>query len=205
MVISVWYAIEEAHIVQSSPYLLRIIRCGVRVVVQDVQTLISAKSLFIDHRTSSQSSDTHEYNIMVTGIEIAGVALAVFPIVLNGLSSLRYTARKIKNLRRYRRCLGRVVRQLDMERGKFVNTCTNILGDMVTEERLSGSGWKDPEFQERLKKRLGRRTAKVFRKLMHSMTSTLDDLKDELELDKNNKVSMYVISLRRFSQWHVRY
>lgn len=192
MVISVWYAIEEAHIVQSSPYLLRI-RCGVRVVVQDVQTLISAKSLLIDHPTSSQSSDTHEYNIMVTGIEIAGIALAVFPIVLNGLSSLCCTARKIKNLRHYRRSLGRVERQLDMERGNFVNTCTNILGDMATEERLSGSGWKDLEFQERLKKRLGRRTAKVFRKYMRSMISTLDDLRDELELDKNNKVCMSLV------------
>jgi len=123
-------------------------------------------------------------------MEIAGIALAIFPLVVKGLYSLLDASRTVKNLRDYHWVLGRLVRQFNMEKSKFGNTCGEILGELVTRELLIGKGWDDPNFQKILEARFRPHTAKLFIDLICFLRSNLQELIDKLELDKIQKVSV---------------
>jgi hypothetical protein len=107
-------------------------------------------------------------NTMVTGIETAGLALAAFPILVQGLDFYNSGIRRTTELKNYRRVLKRLVRELKMERCKFGNTCENLLDGMPsisaeeTKMLIEGRGWGDAKFQDKLEKHLGPRSAAAF-------------------------------------------
>lgn len=129
-----------------------------------------------------------EYRAMLTGVETAGLALAIFPLVVKGISTLHESAHKVKNFIKYKNILGRLMNELEMERSKFFNTCEHILGDMATPERLDGAGWDNNDFQHQLEERLSQQTAALFVMIMSSLGSNLRELSAALELDKCHKV-----------------
>jgi len=125
---------------------------------------------------------------MVTGIETAGLALAAFPILVQGLDFYNSGIRRTTELKNYRRVLKRLVRELKMERCKFGNTCENLLDGMPsisaeeTKMLIEGRGWGDAKFQDKLEKHLGPRSAAAFIEAVEVMNASLQGLSKEIGL-----------------------
>lgn len=68
---------------------------------------------------------------MATGIEIAGLALAVFPIVIEGLEFYLKAFSITKRYWRYASVLKSLLRELGMEKIKFENSCEELLFDIA--------------------------------------------------------------------------
>ena len=58
---------------------------------------------------------------MVTGIEAAGLALGLFPLVVEGVKFYISSAKKFKELKNHKRTLDKFRRELKMEKSKFDN------------------------------------------------------------------------------------
>lgn len=126
---------------------------------------------------------------MVTGIETAGIALAVFPLLISGLQSYADGVRTIKELWNPHLALKSLIRELAMEKCKFENTCTSLLEGMVADADLTllmespgGSPWKNPDLQEKLDSRLSPYTLACYMAAMKELESTLRILQDSLGL-----------------------
>jgi hypothetical protein len=122
---------------------------------------------------------------MVTGIEAAGLALAIFPIFLQCLE-------KVKDTKDYHHALKRLDRQLKMEKCKFTNTCRKFLEGMVlpddTKVLVSGAGWDNPDFQVKLEQHLGLETTRAFTEAAKELYESLQELNKEIRLDGKQKV-----------------
>lgn len=59
---------------------------------------------------------------MVTGIEITGVALGLFPLLIEGIDVYISSAEKVKEIMRHKRTLSTFKRELEMEKSVFYNT-----------------------------------------------------------------------------------
>jgi len=142
-------------------------------------------------------------NIMVTGIETAGLALAIFPLVVRGLAFYLDAAQKVKEIYKYEGVLKRLVRELEMERSKFENTCAVLLEGMVSAEQLatlvSGEGWKDPNLQNGLERCLGLNAAKSFTEAVAALNSLLDSLRKGIGLDENSQVPRFASPVLRMN------
>jgi hypothetical protein len=90
-------------------------------------------------------------------MEVAGIVLGAIPLIIKGLSSLYSGACKIKHFRNSQRILRRLVWELEMEQGKFENTCEIFLEGVVPPEDLealvSGKGWENQAFQTKLRQK----------------------------------------------------
>jgi hypothetical protein len=64
---------------------------------------------------------------MTSGIEIAGLALGAFPLLLEGLRLYFDGAKKAKNIWFWKRNLDKVVLVLETESALFRNTCLSLL------------------------------------------------------------------------------
>lgn len=58
---------------------------------------------------------------MVTGIEAAGLALGLFPLVIEGIKFYISSAEKFKEIKHHKRTLEKFKRELEMEKSKFHN------------------------------------------------------------------------------------
>lgn len=65
---------------------------------------------------------------MVTGVEAAGLALGIFPLVIEGIDSYIDFAKKVKQMKHHKRTLEQFRRELKMEKGKFKNTWFTLAG-----------------------------------------------------------------------------
>jgi hypothetical protein len=127
-------------------------------------------------------------------MEVAGLALAIFPLVVKGLGVYLDAAQKIKDVKDYKKVLRPLVRQLEMEKCKFVNTCEILLEGMVLagkiETLVRGTGWDKPEVQDILWERLRPTQAKAFVDAVGALTSHLQELRDEIGLVEGKLVCM---------------
>jgi len=65
---------------------------------------------------------------MATGIEAAGLALGLFPIVLEGLKFYIASADAVREMKRHKRTLDQFRRDISMEKCKFENTWYTLVG-----------------------------------------------------------------------------
>jgi len=123
--------------------------------------------------------------------EAAGLALAIFPLVVKGLSVYLDGSRKIKDCLQWKLGLRCLIRDLKAESVLFHNTCTNVLAGIFSPSEvialMSGQGWDD-QFMEDLEASWGVETAHVFADAVKHLSSTLDELRTKLGLDENMKV-----------------
>jgi hypothetical protein len=131
---------------------------------------------------------------MVTGIETAGITLAIFPIVIEGLKAYLDGIASIKKWWQYVAVLKRLVRDLLVEEVKFTNTCTELLHDLVDTPELAllldkpgGERWRGAGLQMKLKQRLGR-GLQAYMESVIDMTDVLEEFRRKLELGPNDKV-----------------
>jgi hypothetical protein len=131
---------------------------------------------------------------MVTGVEAAGIILAILPLVVNQLDAYVQGLETIKTFRmkRYRRELESYLTRLGTQQAIFLNTLEHLLEDVADSDdevrdligNPAGTSWQDPVFQERLRKRLGR-DHDIYIKTMTMLSGILQNLSDKLGLDTN--------------------
>jgi hypothetical protein len=76
---------------------------------------------------------------MVTGIEAAGIVLAIFPFVVRGIDFHLQGIETLRRGRSYREILKRLKRDLRVEHTKLQNTCDLFLGDSVSSQQMMNS------------------------------------------------------------------
>ncbi|KAF8252528.1 hypothetical protein K440DRAFT_644722 [Wilcoxina mikolae CBS 423.85] len=127
---------------------------------------------------------------MATGFEIAGLALAIFRLVITGITLYRDAAAKIKDLHHYETVLKQLVRQLDIEKLKFENTCAFLLEGILPADQVAAlvegdiSRWNDPNFQNELGKCLRVGAATAFTRSVEALNQFLQGLIDEIGFDE---------------------
>ncbi|KAI5849908.1 hypothetical protein BZA05DRAFT_79889 [Tricharina praecox] len=121
---------------------------------------------------------------MVTGIETAGLVLAVFPVFVQVLGAYLDATSNFRN----RRAL---VRELKVEAILFTNTCATLLEGLVPPETvmllLSGKGWDDRKIHSLLIDRIGVDAAGVFVESVEALSLALEKLRTKLGLDEDMK------------------
>lgn len=123
---------------------------------------------------------------MVTGVEAAGLALAVFPLVIEGMKTYASGARSIKDMMEYEGILKQYSREIKMEKVQFENTCYQLLEDMLSTEESTfhelmsdpkHAKWREEELHSALSNRL-RTTESValFEDAVEELSSILNEL-----------------------------
>ncbi|KAK4693133.1 hypothetical protein P7C71_g4209, partial [Lecanoromycetidae sp. Uapishka_2] len=125
--------------------------------------------------------------------EVAGLVMAAFPIIIEGLHLYVEGVESIKKWWSYVKTLKRLIRKLEMEKTKLENSCTELLYDIVDEQTLSlllekpgGYRWREDSLQQALRVRLDK-SFSVYMGAIQDMKETMDEFKDKLELDADNK------------------
>jgi hypothetical protein len=123
---------------------------------------------------------------MLTGVEAAGIALAIFPLLITGVQSYLDGTRKANDMWHWKRSLRRLRRELETESSLFENTCENLLKEVVSSDKLlallDGKGWGDPDFVRRLSEHMGERIAKSFVSEVKELSKFLQKLEAKLGL-----------------------
>lgn len=129
---------------------------------------------------------------MVTGIETAGIALAILPLVVNQLDAYVQGIETLKlfRTRRYRRLFDEYSTELGNQHAILLNTLEQSLEGLVHyDDEISdlinnphGSLWKDASFQARLAKKLDRNYG-AFTRTMTDLSILLETLSRKLGLE----------------------
>jgi hypothetical protein len=136
---------------------------------------------------------------MVTGIEAAGLALAILPLLANQIDAYARGIEKIKGLRRYRREFKGYSIGLKTQYAILLNTLEQALEGVVNDEDqvselirdTKGDGWKDPDLERRLRSKL-RREYDVYIENITEICERLERLSRKLEIGTTDmKVSLY--------------
>ena len=135
----------------------------------------------------------------MAGIEIAGIALAVFPIVVHSIGTYAEGIETIKKLRRQRRELESYARVLKTQKVYYLDTLEELLDGIVDLEALSGmlqdsdsTAWRASDYEQRLRDRLGR----SYHPFVESCSQLCESLKIlEKKLRSNGDASKIVSSI----------
>lgn len=136
----------------------------------------------------------------MSGIEAAGLVLAVFPIVVSGLQQFTQGLEAIKNWRRYHRELSKYARTLETQRIVYLNTIERLFEGIIQsndelEDLMNNPGLafsRNPQYEERLRTRLGRSYGNYSR-IMSDMVEALTAARNELGIDENGKVRLVLL------------
>lgn len=134
----------------------------------------------------------------MSGFEVVGVALAVFPIVVKGISQFAEGAHTIKYWRRYRIQLEDYAALIESNWTTYLNTLEELLGDIITsndEYNLllsdpQGPAWREPKLDMQLRQRLDR-SYDVYIKMVKRMRDGLDKLRERLGISASGEVSLF--------------
>ena len=129
----------------------------------------------------------------MSGIEVAGLVLACFPIVVRGMQSFPESVETVKSWRRYRRELRKYSRTLETQRIVFFNTIERLFDGIIGSGNDLEALMQDPRgalshgrYDEALKRRLDR-SYDNFVSIMTAMLQPLSDLRKELGIDDHGK------------------
>ncbi|KAL9576250.1 MAG: hypothetical protein Q9212_007258 [Teloschistes hypoglaucus] len=128
---------------------------------------------------------------MANGIEVAGLALAVFPIVVKGMENLIETAEIFKSWKRYRMVLAEYLQTIKDAGAFFIDTAEQLLEDIiVTKDDLdtlkhdpAGVVLANPRYEELLKMRLDHNYDN-FLKTLQKMFAALEGVQKKLGLEQ---------------------
>ncbi|KAL9633028.1 MAG: hypothetical protein Q9204_003562 [Flavoplaca sp. TL-2023a] len=131
---------------------------------------------------------------MATGIEIAGLTLAAFPIVIDGLAHFVDGVRIIKSWGTFRSELASYQYGLRTARAFFQNTLEELLEGIATQEDIvmfrgnpEGMAKPNPEYEKQLKLRLDHDYDNCL-EAMTRILSAMETLVKKLDLDATGKI-----------------
>lgn len=131
----------------------------------------------------------------MSGIEVAGLVMAAFPLVIAGLKSYSEGVENIKSWRRYRRQLNDYQEQLETQQTCFLNTMTHVLDGIVATdlemnaliEDPGGPAWKINKYDLKLQIRLDHTYAAYF-KSVTQLRLVLHTLKEKLGIEDSGRL-----------------
>ncbi len=131
----------------------------------------------------------------MSGFEVAGIALAVFPILVDGLVRFLDGVETIKHWRRYRVRLQEYADIMETQGVYYQDTMEELLEGIVrSEDEITdlmahprAAIWKEPEYEEKLRQRLGRSHA-IYLRTADKMVNALCAMCEKLGIDSSGKV-----------------
>ena len=143
----------------------------------------------------------------MSGIEVAGIALAVFPILVNGMTHFVDGVQTIKYWRRYRVRIQDYADIIETQRVYYQDTLEELLTGIVQSEGEirelmelpTGAIWKKAEYDEKLRQRLGHSHA-VYLKMADRMVNALHSMCEKLGIDPSGKVSIESASVHQYAR-----
>ena len=138
----------------------------------------------------------------MSGIEIAGIALAVFTIAINGISHFAEGVKTIKYWRRYRIKLQGYSAVMEAQKVFYLDTLEDLFEGIVqSDEELAemmaepgGPAWQRAEYDQRLRERLDR-SYDVYLTTLRDMLKNLESLCRKLGLSSTGEVGNALISV----------
>ena len=123
---------------------------------------------------------------MVTGIQATGVALGLFPLVIEGIKFYINSAERFKEMKHYKRTLDRFRRELLMEKTKFDNTWYTLVSKAggLNEPDMEFS----PETMEEVLSWLPKYAVESFIDGFQELHAILRELMERFQKHEQNKV-----------------
>ena len=133
---------------------------------------------------------------MATGIEVAGLALAAFPLVVDGLTHYVKGLHTIRRWRQFRRELSQYSDAFETQRIWCLDTLELLLDGIIDSKDELAAMIKDPwhalwytnKYDDRLRTRLDR-SFDLFFKLLREVIERLEEFGRRSGLDSRGKVS----------------
>lgn len=141
--------------------------------------------------------------LTMSGFEVAGIALAAFPIVVNGLGRMTEGIETIKHWKKYKRELDKYAFRLDTAQVCFTSTLKHLLDDIIPSdtdfERMIaeplGPLWKKPVYEESLRSRLDQ-SYNLYSRAIKNVAEGVEKLRIKLGIDANGAVGSLNMLLR---------
>lgn len=126
---------------------------------------------------------------MVTGFEIAGIALGSFPIAVDTLRRMIEGVETIKYWRRYRNKLEDYACDLEVARAYYLDTLEELLMGIVDSDtelkalldEPGGLAWRTPEYERNLRRRLDR-SYDIYLQILYRLRDALIDIKEKARI-----------------------
>ena len=126
----------------------------------------------------------------MSGIEAAGIALAVFPILVGGLNQFVTGIETMHRWRHYKVKLEQYATSLESAMAFFLNTLEELLDNIVpSDEEIQsllreprGPLWRRREYDERLRKRLDR-SYSSYQKTISKLVRDIESMCEKLGVD----------------------
>ena len=133
----------------------------------------------------------------MSGIEVAGIALAVFPVVLNGISHFVRSVEKVRHWRGFRVRLQGYASIIKAQRTYYLDTLEGLLIGIVESDEdmrqlTSEPGvfaLKHPDYEQQLQKRLDR-SYETYLTTLEVMVDGLSAMCRKLGVSESGVVSM---------------
>ena len=125
----------------------------------------------------------------MSGIEVAGLVLGGFPILITALEKWKDGAQVLQGWwqikREYRRC----VHDIEYQKLNFERNLEECLLPLITDDNqlriliadAGGDSWKAPELEERLERRLSDRAYRSYLATIGDMKDTMSELQDRAD------------------------
>ena len=144
----------------------------------------------------------------MSGIEVAGLVLAVFPIVVSGLRHFTDGLETIKSWKRYHKELSKYARTLETQSIVFLNTTERLFeGIIQSNDELEAfmkdagqASFRNQRYEERLRMRLGD-SYDNYNRIVMDILNALKATGKELGIDENGKVRLTML----FSLWTAQF
>lgn len=132
---------------------------------------------------------------MLTGIELAGLVLAIFPLVISGLEHYRDGFETVESWWTFRTEFTGFIIDLGTQLAIFDENLELLLSPFVTDEAVfaklledpGGAPWRDPGLEKQLRQRLPK-TYDLYMELVAKMYDSLTALQKKLGIE-NGQVS----------------
>ena len=128
---------------------------------------------------------------MATGLEFAGIILATFPLIINGLENYENGFQMIKEWSRFRNVFMVFMKSVGKQKLFFRQNIEELLAPIVRSEdhmlwlldNPGGQGWRDEELNDKLRRRLmGMDEYEYYMSTVGSIHALLEKLKTKLKL-----------------------
>jgi hypothetical protein len=131
----------------------------------------------------------------MSGIEVAGIVLAVMPLFITALENYNDGLDPVKAFLRWERELPHFIRKLRNQHVHFQQTLRLLLEPITTEFELAemlaepnGSHWKDAKMAERLKDKL-QESFQAYQSTIADIERIMTKIASKLDLERASNVS----------------
>ncbi|KAL8949421.1 MAG: hypothetical protein Q9222_004473 [Ikaeria aurantiellina] len=131
---------------------------------------------------------------MVTGVETAGLVLALLPLLIKGLQSYLEGVQPVKNFVKFKPLVRELISSLETQTARLRCTCEHLLSGIVKNDvklanlldNPTGTAWTENSLTVSLQEKLGR-SYNAFLTLMETLSATLDELGHNLGIESHDQ------------------